>query len=449
MEQLQSIREQFPITKDEFIASDGARRRIVYMDHGASTHPPTIVLDQYRDFLQHHYANIHRGNHYLSQHASELYDGVAETVLRFIGAEPEGNEVVFTVNTTGAIDVVSYMMKDIEGVTLVSGLEHHSNDLPHRRSGETARIGLLDDGTLDYNDLEEKLREHTVKLVAVTGASNVTGYMPDIHRIARMAHAHGALILVDGAQLLAHSRIDLRPNDAEDHIDCFAAAGHKAYAPFGAAFLVAPRDLCNSVNPYIPGGGTVKFVTNDDVYFTEGPDRVVGGTPNIAGVIAMARALEWLESIGIENIRRHELELLRYALNELRKIDRVILLGNIPAEERLGVISFNIEGYFHADVARLLNDRFGVATRNGCFCAHPYLLHLLKCGNTDSIREGLVRGDASVKVPGAVRATIGIYNDRSDIDALLEGIRTLAAEADELDEAFDVAKQCADDGVEA
>lgn len=445
MDKLESIRSEFPVTNTDFIAPDGQKKRVIYLDHGASTHPPRLLLDYYREFLEHYYANIHRGNHYLSQKASDLFDQVTDTILRFVGAEREGNEVVFTVNTTTAIDIASYLMRDKEGVTLVTGMEHHSNDLPHRRSGKTVRVGLLDDGTLDYEDLERKLAENKVKLVAVTGASNVTGYLPRIHEIARLAHAHGARILVDGAQLLAHKQIDLRPNDADDHIDFFAAAGHKAYAPFGAAFLIAPTDICNESSSYIPGGGTVKFVTGDHTVWAEGHDRVVGGTPNIPGVIALGKALEWLDSIGMDVVREHEMELLEYAQEQLSNIDGVILLGNIPPSQKLGVLTFNIDGYHHEDVSRTLNDRFGIATRNGCFCAHPYLAHLLRCVNADSIRSRVEEGDESLVLPGAVRATIGIFNNREDIDALIEAVRTLASESDKVDrQRYDAANQCAD-----
>lgn len=445
MDKLESIRNQFPVTREEFVAPDGESRRIIYLDHGASTHPPRLLLDYYREFLEHYYANIHRGNHYLSQKASDLFDQVTDTILSFVGAESAGNEIVYTVNTTTAIDIASYLMREKEGVTLVTGMEHHSNDLPHRRSGGTQRVRVLDDGTLDYDDLEVKLKGNRVKLVAVTGASNVTGYLPDIHLIARMAHDHGARILIDAAQLLAHKEIDIRPNGADDHIDFFAAAGHKAYAPFGAAFLIAPSDICNSSTSYIPGGGTVKFVTGDNAVWAEGHDKIVGGTPNIPGVIALGKGLEWLRSVGMDWVREHELELLEHMQSGLTSIEGVIPLGAIPPERKLGVLSFNIDGYHHEDASRILNDRFGIATRNGCFCAHPYLAHLLRCTNADSIRSRVESGDESLVLPGAVRATIGIFNNREDIDALIDAVGVLASESGSIDrKRFDAAGQCAD-----
>lgn len=428
MDKLDAIRSQFPITRQRCRNAAGIEHPIIYLDHGASTHPPSRVLDVYRDFLENFYANIHRGNHYLSQKSTELYDCVSDVVLGFIGAESARNGVVFTANTTTALDLASYLMEGTEGATLVSTMEHHSNDLPHRRRGPVLRIGVLDDGTLDYTDLEEKLKGNRVKLVAVTGASNVTGSMPDIKMIARLAHQYGAKILVDGAQLLAHSAVDMGVNDADDHIDFFAAAGHKAYAPFGAAFLVAANEVLAAAEPYIPGGGTVKFVTDTDVVWADGVDRHTGGTPNIAGVIALGASMDWLTEIGLEWVREHELDLLRHTEQRLRAIPGVSFLGDVPIDQKLGVMSFNIDGMHHDTVAMLLDKEFGVATRNGCFCAHPYLTRLLHCSDPEGVRRKVEAGE-DVLLPGAVRATIGIYNNQADLDMLVEAVDALASGA--------------------
>jgi cysteine desulfurase / selenocysteine lyase len=426
MDKLESIRQQFPITGQCFINASGLQKSITYLDHGASTHPPRAVLDIYRDFLEHYYANIHRGNHYLSQKASTLYDNVSEVVMEFVGAEAGRSGVIFTANTTTVLDIASYLMEEVEGATLVSNMEHHSNDLPHRRRGEVHRIEVLDDGTLDYEDLEAKLKAHRIKLVAVTGGSNVTGYLPDIHRIARMAHANGARILVDAAQLIAHKAVSMKGSGEEDCIDFLAAAGHKAYAPFGAAFLVAPMTMIEGAKPYIPGGGTVKFVTDTDVVWADGVDRHTGGTPNIAGVIALGAVLRWLSEIGLDWVRAHEAELLEYAEARLRAIPGVQVLGAIPTDRKLGVMSFNIDGLHHDSASAILNNNYGVATRNGCFCAHPYLTRLLHCTDAEGIRRKVAAGEAA-DLPGAVRATIGIYNNREDLDTLLSAVAELAS----------------------
>jgi selenocysteine lyase/cysteine desulfurase len=313
------------------------------------------------------------------------------------------------------------------GATLVSSMEHHSNDLPHRRRGDVHRIGVLADGTIDYTDLEEKLRNNRIKLVAITGASNVTGYMPDIRLVARLAHERGARVLVDAAQLVAHHAVNMEPNESNEHVDFLAAAGHKAYAPFGSAFLVAPNDLLERTEPYVPGGGTVKFVTDTDVVWADGVERHTGGTPNIPGVIALGDALKWLSDIGLDWVRAHELELLKSVEGRLRAIEGVAFLGDIPAERKLGVLPFNIRGIHHEQVAAVLNNEYGIATRNGCFCAHPYLTRLLNCTDPESVRLKVEAGE-DVLLPGAVRATIGIYNNAEDLDKLVNAVADLAAE---------------------
>ncbi len=375
---IKAIRDEFPITKQTFsIFGSTEPRNLIYFDHGASTHPSQRVLNKYRDFLENYYSNVHRGKHFLSMISTELFDNVYSTIFNYIKGEREPNSIILTSNTTTALDIAASVMSSYEGATLVSLMEHHSNDLPHRARSKVIHFGLNADGSLDMNDLECKLKENKVKLVAVTGASNVTGFIPDIHEIARMAHRHGARILVDAAQLLAHRSIDVKPNNDEGHIDFLAAAGHKAYAPFGSAFLFGPRDVFDNADPYIPGGGTVIYVTEDDVYYTSSPDRHQGGTPNIAGAIALAESLKFLSDVGLDNIRNHEVELTEYALAKLRNVPDLNILGNIKPENRLGVISFNVGELNNNLVAMVLNYESAIATRNGCFCAHPYLHFLL------------------------------------------------------------------------
>jgi len=413
------IREQFPITKQSFnIYGSNEPRNLIYFDHGASTHPSLRVLDKYMEFLKHFYSNVHRGKHFLSMISTELFDRVYNTVFEYIHAEKDNNTIILTSNTTTALDIAASVMQEFEGITLVSLMEHHSNDLPHRKRSKVVHFGLNPDGTLDMNDLEQKLRSNKVKLVAVTGASNVTGFIPDIHEIARLAHANGAKVLVDAAQLLAHREIDVKPDSDEGHIDFLAAAGHKAYAPFGSAFLFGPREILDTASPYIPGGGTVLYVTEDDAYFAESPDRHQGGTPNIAGAIALAESLNFLSEVGLANIRHHEVALTEYALSRLGTVPDIEILGNIPPSRRLGVISFNVGDINNNLVSMILNYEAAIATRNGCFCAHPYLHSLLGLTDTTELRRKLVLGE-DVDLPGAVRATVGIYNTKEEIDELI------------------------------
>ncbi len=419
------IRDEFPICRQKFpIGGHDAPQPIRYFDHGASTHPPRVVLDAHREFLEKYYANIHRGHHNLSMIASDLFDRVQQTIAGFLGVDLTQQTVFLTTNTTAGLDMAAWAVSHEPGVVLTTVLEHHSNDLPHRAYGPTVSAGMRPDGSLDLEDFEEKLAANPVKLVAVTAASNVTGWMPPVHLLARLAHARGARILVDGAQILAHRSFDLKPPGDPEHIDFFAAAGHKAYAPFGSAFLVAPRDLMNSLPPYRPGGGTVLAVTESDVIWAKDADRQLGGTPNIAGAIALAKALEFLQSVGLEQIREHELELTRQLLDGLAKLDGVTVYGPKDPRERLGVVSLNVKGVHHDLAASILNNEAAIATRNGCFCAQPYLQRLLGIEDTCDLMAKVRRGE-DADLPGAVRVSMGIFNTSEEVDWVLEWIQRI------------------------
>ncbi|MGH2574434.1 MAG: aminotransferase class V-fold PLP-dependent enzyme [Ignavibacteria bacterium] len=423
---LETIREEYPITKQCFNVYERKEpKKLIYFDHGASTHPPQRVLNKYIDFLKNYYSNVHRGRHFLSMISTELFDKVYQTIFDFIRAEKDENAIIITSNTTTALDMASCFMKDVEGITLVSLMEHHSNDLPHRHRGKVIHFGLNPDGTLDLNDLENKLKTNKVKLVAVTGGSNVTGFMPDIHLIARLAHNYGARILLDAAQMLAHIEIDVKPNNDESHIDFLAAAGHKAYAPFGSAFLFGPREILDRTEPYIPGGGTVLFVTEEDHVYANSPDRHQGGTPNIAGAIALAESLNFLSEIGLKNIREHEIELTKYAFERFKDIQNMNILGNIPLDKRLGVISFNIGNINNGLVSMILNHEAAIATRNGRFCAHPYLTFLLGLDNSKEIIDRLNSGE-KFDIGGAVRVSFGIFNSKEEIDELIRMLKIIS-----------------------
>lgn len=424
---IDDVRAQFAITSQRFpVSGHDEPQPLVYLDHAASTHPPRLVLDALREFLEHSYANVHRGRHFLSQIATEHFEHVSDEVLTFIGGERSGNTVVLCGNTTQALDLAAHVMAGVDGPTLVTLLEHHSNDLPHRRHGRVVHVEVTGDGHLDLDDLEAKLVRERPKLVAVTGASNVTGHRTDVHEVARRAHAYGARVLVDAAQLLAHAPLDVRSNDDPAHLDFVAAAGHKAYAPFGSAFLFGPTDVMDAAPPYIPAGGTVWYVTEDDAYFKKSPDRHEGGTPNIAGAFAMSAALRYLREIGMDAVREHEQALTARALRGLLAIPEVRVLGDPDPARRIGVLAFTVEGTRHDVAATILNEEAAIAVRNGCFCAQPYLYRLLGIEDTAAIRARLRAGDES-NLPGAVRPSLGLFNTAAEVDRLLEVVRAIAA----------------------
>jgi cysteine desulfurase / selenocysteine lyase len=407
----EDIRNEFAIVNRQVPILGTGSRNLVYLDHAASTHAPKTVLDAYVHFLETEYANVHRGTHLLSRRSTERFEEAYHTVADYLGAELTNGAVCFTQNTTEAIDLCGHIMAQRTGSVVTTELEHHSNELPHRTRGPVLRARVHDDGSLDLDHLETLLRHNDVKLVAVTAGSNVTGYMPDLGRIARMAHEAGALILVDGAQALARLPIRVKPIDDPEHIDFFASAGHKAYAPFGAGFLYGPRALMTEAPPYVAGGGTAAEVTASTATWLPSPERHHGGTPNIPGVVGMASSLRFLSEIGLENVREHEVKLTRRALDAFAGMEGITVYGPKRAEDRLGVLSFNVDGVEDLMTAAVLSEEGALAVRNGRFCSHIYCDRLLKAAHPEG----------SVKRPeGAVRASFGLYNNESDVDRLIE-----------------------------
>lgn len=417
----EAVRKEFGIVSRNVPVLGSGERPLVYLDHAASTHAPHSVLAAFMEFMEREYANVHRGTHLLSRKATERFEEAYYVVADFIGAELRKGCVVFTANTTHAIDLCSHVMADRPGKVITTEMEHHSNELTHRRRGSVLRCRVDDNGDLDMGHMEELLRKNDVKLVAVTMGSNISGSMPPIHTIARMAHDNGALIMVDAAQALARHKLDVKPFEDPEHIDFVAAAGHKAYAPFGAGFLYGPRAVLDQAPPYLPGGGTAQQVTAREAEYLPAPDRHHGGTPNIAGIVAMSRSLMFLQSIGIDEIRDHEVKLTRRVMDGLNAIGGITMYGPPKAENRLGVVAFNIAGVSELLAAAVLSEEGGIAVRSGRFCAHIYMDRLLALDAAKKTeRDG-------TPPSGAVRASIGLYNDETDVDRLLEYVAKVRA----------------------
>lgn len=414
----EDVRREFAIVQRRVPVLGTGERTLVYLDHAASTHAPESVLAAYVQFLSHEYANVHRGTHLLSRKATERFEEAYYIIADYIGAELRQGCITFTGNTTHAIDIASHVMADRPGKVITTEMEHHSNELTHRRRGSVLRARVDANGELDLNHLAELLRKNEVKLVSVTAGSNVTGIMPNIHAVARMAHEAGALILVDAAQALARTPIDVKDFEDPEHLDFLAGAGHKAYAPFGAGFLYGPRALMSEAEPYLPGGGTSSQVTARGATFLDAPDRHQGGTPNIAGVVGMARALQFLQQIGLDEVRRHEIALTRKAVTAFQELGGVTIYGNPDPEKRLGVLSFNVNGVPDLLTAAVLSEEGGLAVRNGRFCAHMYVERLLRSAHSTS-----GQGGESEMPDGAVRASFGLYTDAHDVDRLVEFLR--------------------------
>jgi selenocysteine lyase/cysteine desulfurase len=344
-----------------------------------------------------------------------------------VGADTSTNTVIFGKNATEAINKLAFRYPLPPGsIVLSTEMEHHSNDLPWRGRASLMRGRVTDDGRLDEDDLDRLFASYgdRIALLTVSGASNVTGFVQPIHRLARKAHAVGARILVDAAQLAPHRRIDVKPDDDPEHLDYVALSAHKMYAPFGVGALVGRRDTFAEGDPEYRGGGMVEIVTPEFVHWAGLPDREEAGSPNVVGAVAMGVAARTLMEIGMDEIARHEASLASYALERLRSVPGATVYGGSGAAasvDRVGVIPFNVGSVHHALVAAILGHEGGIGVRSGCFCAQAYVARLLGLTSHEQSRwqHALLAGDRSFK-PGMVRISLGAYNTTDDIDALLE-----------------------------
>ena len=397
----------------------------INFDNAASTPALQPVVEEMQDFLQ-WYSGVHRGTGYKSLLSSQFYDDSHETIANFVGADLDSQCVIMVKNTTEAINKLSYRMSFARGDVVISSMmEHHSNDLPWRNKARVKYIRVDQQGLLDLGDLEKLLQLHypRVRLVTICGASNVTGHINPIHRIAEMAHAYRAEILVDGAQLLAHHPVNMIKEGDPRHIDYLAFSGHKIYAPFGSGVLIGPRKTFLQGEPEYSGGGTVDLVSRNQVWWTGLPEREEAGSPNVIGAFTLARSLQYLQKIGIEKLALYEEELLLYARERLQKLPGIKIYGSFP---RLAVISFNIKGLEHALLGSILCFEAGIGVRTGCFCAQGYVRNLLGI-DAESI-SGIYEGKEPALLPGMLRISLAAYNTREEIDRLLQGLERIIAQ---------------------
>lgn len=411
---------------------DGSRRPYIFLDNAASTPALIKVLQAVNNFMP-WYSSVHRGSGLKSQIATRAYDDARQVVLNFFGGSIKDHTVVFGKNTTDAINKLSYRLRlSKDDVVLIGQMEHHSNDLPWRRAAEVHRLAVDEQGGLVEADLAKQLARFKgrLKLVAISGGSNVTGHMPDIYKIAELVHAAGAQILVDGAQLAPHRKINIRRLADKGHIDYLSISAHKMYAPFGSGALIGRRDTFELGEPEICGGGTIKVVTQDKVVWADAPDRDEAGTPNVVGAVALAESLKFLDRLGMDKVAQHEAELTAYALTKLKAIPSIRIYGSQDprqSSERLGVIPFNIEGVPHGLAAAILSTEWGIGVRSGCFCAHPYVIHLLKVAPPEIERFAYdMSRDDRRDIPGVIRISFGIYNSKDEIDVLAEALKAIA-----------------------
>jgi selenocysteine lyase/cysteine desulfurase len=410
---------------------DGRTVPYVSLDNAASTPALRAVRDTVTAFMD-WYSSVHRGAGFKSRVATHWYEDARRTVIEHVGGDPSRHVAVFVRNTTEGLNVLAQRLltSRVDGAIVTSAMEHHSNLLPWRRSGRVVHVDVDDTGAVHPDVLERVLAEAgRVAAVAVSGASNVTGFVPPLGRLAAIAHGRGALFIVDGAQLVPHRRVRLGDAGDPERIDALVWSGHKMYAPYGAGVIVADRALFEHGDPLLVGGGMVRSVTLEDADWADSPDADEGGSPNVVGVVALAAAVRAMRAFGLDAIERHEDAVTAYALQRLSTVRGLTVYGPREAGPgRLGVFTFNLDAAPHGLVAAVLGHEHGIGVRNGCFCAHPLMYRLLCMPKqaVDQFRNAM-RLNVRNAQPGAVRASLGLYNTADDVDALVRALRAIAA----------------------
>ena len=397
MYDIEKIREDFPI-----LSRTVYNKPLVYLDNGATTQKPRCVVESITDEYYSVNANVHRGVHFLSQQATNLHEASRETVRRFINARSI-SEIVFTRGTTESINLVAATFADSQmkegDEVIVSVMEHHSNivswQLQAARKGIVLKVIPMNDRGELLIDEYEKLFSSRTRIVSVAHVSNVLGTVNPVKEIIKIAHAHGVPVLVDGAQSIPHLPVDVQDLDA----DFFVFSGHKVYGPTGIGVLYGKENWLDRLPPYQGGGEMIKNVSFETTTFNELPFKFEAGTPDYIGSTALAKALDYVSAIGMDEIAAYEHELTDYAIARMKEIEGMRIFGE--AEQRGGVISFLVGNIHHLDMGTLL-DRLGIAVRTGHHCAEPLMRRL--------------------GIEGTVRASFGLYNTKAEVDALVAGI---------------------------
>lgn len=440
--QLDALRRAFTGLDTEYPLADGSTAPRTYLDSAASTLRCTVADDIVRRALR-HYANTHSTLHAGARIMTHLYEQAHEIVGRFVDA-PEDYTTVFTGSgVTGGLNRMARVLAERRpgrDLVITTLMEHHANDLPHRKHvGDVVHVPLEKDpdgeaGRVDIGALRAAIDEHADRLnyVAITAASNVTGIVNPVHEVARYAHEVGALCVVDAAQSAAHVPISVKGGGEAEALDAVCMSGHKIYAPGSPGVIVAREALFEGLEPQVVGGGIVDRVETDRYEITdELPEREEAGTPNLPGALRLAVTLQLLGRIGMDVVAEDERELTQYALERFADVGGLNIYGShrLEVAERIGVIAFNLDDLPHGLVAAALNDYFGVAMRNECFCAQPFVRKLL--GRAGGARDAGVGEDCGPETqPGMVRASFGLYNTKEDVDAAVDALSDLAARPD-------------------
>ena len=399
---------------------DGTMRPLINFDNAATTPALQPVADAVNEELK-LYGSIGRGFSQKSNHSTDLYNSTRDKVLEFVGADPELYTCFYVNNTTDGLNkLASALIESEDDLVLVTRIEHHANDLSWRERCSVIWAEVDEQGRVDYDDLERLLTEHEgkVKYVSVTAASNVTGYVTDVHRVAKMAHAHGAKLVVDGAQIVAHRKFSMLGQTPEENVDFLVFSAHKMYSPYGGGAVVGLSEVLNEHMPEFYGGGIVNIVRDETQTYKSAPASYEAGSPNYPGVVGLGKAIDVLQEVGFDAIEAHEKVLNRKLIDGLKKLDNVIIYGDTEnLEDRVGVVTFNFSDLNSYALARVLSEQGGVATRRGAFCAHPYVWRLMGIPE-EQLNE--FEECTDVNTPGMIRISFGIYNTEEEVDRFLE-----------------------------
>ena len=409
---------------DKKVNVEGKGRIIpINFDNAATTPPFKRVMKKILETSE-YYGSIERGDGQKSLYCSDLYEESRNYLLKYFNAPENIYTAIFVANTTDGLNMLSnILINSKDDIVITTRMEHHSNDLPWRGKCNLKYVEVREDGRININDIEElvdKYRER-IKYITITGASNVTGYINDIKRIAKLIHKYGGKIIVDGAQLVPHKRVSMCQEDSSENIDFLVFSGHKIYAPFGSGAIIGLKESFNMNPPDSKGGGTVDLVLDDREIWLNTPEKNEAGTPNLFGAVAIMEAMKEVERIGFDTIEKNEKELLKYIIDGLKDLSRVRLYAdNENINDRLGILVFTIDGMSYEEVGEKLSEVRGIGVRQGGFCSHPYTRRVL--GIADNELQNYISKNG---VPGLVRVSLGIYNTKKEANIFLETIEYL------------------------
>lgn len=409
---------------DKKVNVEGRGRIIpINFDNAATTPPFKRVMKKVLETSE-YYGSIERGDGQKSLYCSDLYEESRSYLLKYFNVPEDIYTAIFVANTTDGLNMLSnILINSKDDIVITTRMEHHSNDLPWRDKCNLKYVEVNEDGRIDVDDIEELVDKYKerVKYITITGASNVTGYINDIKRIAKLIHKYGGKIIVDGAQLVPHKKVSMCQEDSSENIDFLVFSGHKIYAPFGSGAIIGLKESFNINPPDSKGGGTVDIVLDDREIWLDTPEKNEAGTPNFFGAVAIVEAMKEIERIGFDTIEKNEKELLKYIIDGLKTLNRVTLYAdNENINDRLGILVFTVDGMRYEEVGEKLSEVRGIGVRQGGFCAHPYTRRIL--GIADNNLQDYIRKNG---MPGLVRVSLGIYNTKKEANIFLETIEYL------------------------